>query len=231
MLKVCYSDHLESLQGLQHLSVLEKTDLCSSRFCQHPLRTSFWAVSGGFPAVLVMCAAGDGGHATLILLPSSGKYPASLCRTKTTKSWVWLQPPGFSAPTRTCPRVTACCFLLPIYPCMTLLSHAFSLWPSFQPMKDIADYNVICLRFIPETEDFRRSKGRKHRTLQKRKRMWSGWVSYRKELFLFVLHNSKWLYNYSEIVFDPEWKHTENIETKLRLNIMSPKLKKIKLLD
>ncbi len=127
MLKVCYIDHLEGLQGLQHSAVLEKAAPRSSTICQHPLRTSFWAVFGGFPAVLVMCAAGDGGHATLILLPSSGKYPASLCRMKTTKSRVWLQPPGFSAPTRTCPRVTACCFLLPIYPCMALLSHAFSL--------------------------------------------------------------------------------------------------------
>lgn len=143
MLKNCYSDHLESWQELQHSSVLSKAP-CSL----HRLRTSFWAIFGGFPTALVMCAAGDGGHATLILLPSSGKYPASLCRTKTTKSWVWLQPPGFSAPTRTCPRVTACCSLLPIYPCMTvLLSHAFSLWPSFQPKKDT--YNCRLQYNIP----------------------------------------------------------------------------------
>lgn len=130
MSKVCYSDHSEGLQ--QHSSVLAGADVHASPCSLHPLRTSFWAVFGGFPTVLVMCAAGDGGHATLILLPSSGKYPASLCRTKTTKSWVWLQPPGFSAPTRTCPRVTACCSLLPIYPCMTLLlSRAFSLLTLF----------------------------------------------------------------------------------------------------
>lgn len=81
---------------------------CSSH---HPQRTSPWAIFGGFPALLIMCTAGDGGHATLILLPSSGKYPSSLRRVKTTKSRVWLQPPGLSAPTRTRPRLTACCSL------------------------------------------------------------------------------------------------------------------------
>lgn len=118
---------------------------CSCFACsRHHLRTSFWAITGGFPTALVMCAAGDGGHATLILHPSSGKYPASLCRVKTTKGWVWLQPPGFSAPTRTCPRVTACCSLLPIYPCMTLLTHGFSLWSSFQPGKSTYDCGLPC---------------------------------------------------------------------------------------
>ena len=85
MLKVCYSDQSETLQGLQHSTVLEKADVRVSPRSLHPLRTSFWAVFGGFPTVLVMCAAGDGGHATLILLPSSGKYPASLVQSENNK--------------------------------------------------------------------------------------------------------------------------------------------------
>ena len=156
---MCCSDRLESLQALQHSSALEKT--WCSRLAPAPIIPDvplFWAVYGGFPTVLVMCAAGDGGRATLILLPSSGKYPASLCRAKTTKSWVWLQPPGFSAPTRTCPRVTACCFLLPIYPCVTpLLSRAFffffSILPPFQPMKDTYDCRRQCNIRPPRTGD------------------------------------------------------------------------------
>lgn len=38
--------------------------------------TSSWAIFGGCPTVLVMCADGDGGHATLILLPGSRKVPS-----------------------------------------------------------------------------------------------------------------------------------------------------------
>lgn len=136
IVEACDSHRLESLQGLQHSTALVKADVPVSPRPQHPSRTSPWAVFGGFPMLLIMCAAGDGSHAMLILLSSSGKYPASLRRTKTTKNWVWLQPPGFCAPTRTCPRVTACCFLLTIYPCPTLLPHTIFLWPSIKPMKD-----------------------------------------------------------------------------------------------
>lgn len=95
----------------------------------------FWAIFRGFPTTLVMCAAGDGGHATLILLPGSGKYPASLCRRKTTKSWVWLrlQPPGLAAPAEHVQESQPA----PIFPRMTLsslLPHAFS--PRPQPVKE-----------------------------------------------------------------------------------------------
>lgn len=147
IVEACDSHRLESLQGLQHSTVLVKADVPVSPRPQHPSRTSPWAVFGGFPMLLIMCAAGDGSHAMLILLSSSGKYPASLRRTKTTKNWVWLQPPGFCAPTRTCPRVTACCFLLTIYPCPTLLPHTIFLWPSIKPMKD--SYVFILTYSIP----------------------------------------------------------------------------------
>lgn len=128
-------NYSETLQGLRHSAVLAH----AGALAQLPssLRTSLWAIFGGFPALLIMCAAGDGGHATLILLPGSGKYPSSLRRTKTTKSWVWLQPPGLSAPTRTCPRVTACCSLLPIHPCVTPLLSNTQFYKIFDPSSNL----------------------------------------------------------------------------------------------
>lgn len=85
IVEACDSHRWESLQGLQHSTVLVKADVPVSPRPQHPSRTSPWAVFGGFPMLLIMCAAGDGSHAMLILLSSSGKYPASLRRTKNNK--------------------------------------------------------------------------------------------------------------------------------------------------
>lgn len=119
-----YCDYLEGLQGLQPCcSAAQSWCWCLAPLPIIPHVPLFRDVFRGFPALLVMCAAGDGGLAMLILLSGSGKYPSSLCRRKTTKSRVWLQPAGFSAPTRTRPRVTVWCFLLSIYPCMTLFSY------------------------------------------------------------------------------------------------------------
>lgn len=171
---------------------------CSLR----PRRTSAWAVFRGFPSALVMCAAGDGGHATLILLPSSGKYPSSLCRTKTTKSRVWLQPAGFSAPTRTCPRVTACCSLLPIYPRMTLpLSLRLSLfWPSFQPMKDTCGCRLQ--RNIPPIQT--RNRGLCKVNREKKENAAKDSVVrvcfMEAKWSLSMLHDAIWLYEYSDMV-------------------------------
>lgn len=119
--------------------------------CLAPLPISphvplFQEVFRGFPALLVMCAAGDGGLAMLILLSGSGKYPSSLRRRKTTKSRVWLQPAGFSAPTRRRPRVTARRFLLSIDPCVTLISNQS---PNFNPRK------IQTVRTFPGFKDFK----------------------------------------------------------------------------
>lgn len=119
-----YCDYLEGLQGLQPCcSAAESECWCLAPLPIIPHVPLFRDVFRGFPALPVMCAAGDGGLAMLILLSGSGKYPSSLRRRKTTKSRVWLQPAGFSALTRTRPRVTVWCFLLSIYSCKTLFYH------------------------------------------------------------------------------------------------------------
>lgn len=51
----------------------------------HPSRASVSGRLRGFPVMLVMCAAGDGGLAMLILLSGSGKYRSSLRRRKNNK--------------------------------------------------------------------------------------------------------------------------------------------------
>lgn len=106
------------------------------RRCLAPLPISphvplFREVFRGFPALPVMCAAGDGGLAMLILLIGSGKYPSSLRRRKTTKRRVWLQPAGSTLPPRR-PRVTERRFLLSIDPCVTLIPNQS---PNFNPGK------------------------------------------------------------------------------------------------
>lgn len=64
----------------------EPVAIVSPRFPPFPHVPLFFRdVFGGFPALPVMCAAGDGGLAMLILLPGSGKYPSSPAQKENNK--------------------------------------------------------------------------------------------------------------------------------------------------
>lgn len=134
---VFYWDRLEGLRGP---NAAENWCRCLAPIPISPHVPLFREVFRGFPALLVMCAAGDGGLAMLILLSGSGKYPSSLRRRQTTKRRVWLQPAGLSAPTRRRPRATVRRFLLPIHPCTALISNQS---PSFNPREMQIDLSRI----------------------------------------------------------------------------------------
>ena len=132
----------ESLRGLQHSSVSEKTGRSSLSLQLLPPTTRplppfpiplFWVVFRGSPVALVMCAAGEGGCVTLILPPGSGKYSASLRTERKQQRAECGCSPGAQSAHQNVSCVTACCspptrgpslFSLPL---SVSLSHSLSV--------------------------------------------------------------------------------------------------------